>query len=65
MVKFKFYLETPRGGHYNTHYAKTTQRAKDTLEQWNKEFGDTGYKVHLVNIKETSIKNAPERYTVW
>ena len=65
MVKFEFYVNTPYGGHYNTHYAKTAKRAQDTIDQWNTEFKDTGYSVHLVDIKVTSEKKVPAGYTIW
>ena len=64
MVKFKFYFKTPRGGHYNTHYAKNKKHVKETIDLWNKQFGDTGYSVHLVNITKTD-ETLPVGYTCW
>lgn len=64
MVKFKFWVDTPYGGYYNTHYAKNAKRAIDTLEKWNTEFEGTDYSVHLVDIKATK-EELPSGYTVW
>lgn len=65
MVKFKFCINTPYGDHFNTHYAKTAKRAKDTVNKWNEELKNTGYSVHLVDIIHTSESKAPEGYTIW
>lgn len=64
MVKFKFYLETPRGGHFNTHYAKNNKHVKDTVDLWNRQFKGTGYRVHLVKITATD-EALPDGYTCW
>ena len=64
MVKFKFLIHTPYEDHYNTHYAKDAQRAKDKVTQWNNEFRDIDYGVSLVSITKTS-EQLPEGYTCW
>ena len=64
MVKFTFYVSTPRGGHYNTHYARTSEVAENKVEQWGKEFAGTGYGVTLVSIVETNEK-LPRGYNCW
>ena len=65
MVKFKFLLITPYGSHTNTHYAKTAERAKETVELWDKQFGRSGYRVKLLEIKDASDAKVPSGYTVW
>ena len=65
MVKFKFYIDTPYGGHFNTHYAKSKARAKEMIDRWNTELKETGYSVRLVDIIRTSESKAPEGYTIW
>ena len=64
MVKFKFLVKTPRGEHYNTHYAKSKKNAKSKIEQWNAEFKGTGYSVTLVSARMTTEK-IPEGYVLW
>lgn len=65
MVKFKFFVSTPRGGHYNTHFATNEKRAKDKVEQWNTEFKGTGYSVRLVHISKARKEDLPEHYICW
>jgi hypothetical protein len=65
MIKFTFYVTTPRGGHYNSHYARSEERAKAMIEQWNTEFRDTGYKVILTNITKAIEEELPEHYVCW
>lgn len=65
MVKFIFYIKTPRGGHYNMHYAKTKVKAKAMVKQWNEEFRDSGYGVRLIRIDKASKEEVPVGYTVW
>ena len=64
MVKFTFFVSTPRGGHYNTHYARTKKMARSKVKQWDKEFAGTGYGVILISIVETDEK-LPAGYTCW
>jgi len=64
MVKFTFYVSTPRGGYYNTHYARSKKMAKSKVEQWDKEFEGTGYGVKLISIEDYPYK-IPEGYTCW
>lgn len=65
MVKFKFYIDSPYGGHYNTHYARNAKRAEEMVKSWNAQFKGTHFSVHLVDIKATDMKRPPEGYTCW
>ena len=64
MVKFKFFFSTPRGGHYNTHYARSKKVAIKKVDQWNKDFKGTGYSVALISIEDTDDK-LPEGCIRW
>ncbi len=65
MIKFTFFVSTPRGGHYNSHYARTKKIAKAMVKQWNEEFKGTGYGVELTSVKEIQPKDLPEYYICW
>ena len=65
MVKFKFLVNTPYGGHYNTHFAKSEKMAKTKIDQWNAEFKGTKYSVKLVSIDKASRDELPEHYICW
>lgn len=65
MVKFKFFVDTPYGGHYNTHFAISEKMAKTKIEQWNAEFKRTNYSVKLISVDKVSQDDLPEYYICW
>lgn len=64
MVKFNVHVSTPYGGFNRMYFAKTEERAKDTVDKWNDDFKGTEYSVKLISIEPT-LGGIPDHYTVW
>ena len=62
MVKFKFFVHCNSwvgGGYENTHFARDSKEAEQTVKEWNEQ---DGHRVDLLSVEEITNKEFAEDY---